>query len=69
MMTPIELVSRWRGSITLVTLATWRSRKQGPSYIKIGGRVLYPEEAVDAWEKRRTMLKAWLPFLLVGIGV
>lgn len=38
LITPTELVSRWRGAITLVTLATWRSRKQGPPYVKIGGR-------------------------------
>ncbi len=50
-------MSRWRDAITLVTLATWRSRKQGPSYVKIGGRVLYPEDAVEAWESKRTMLK------------
>lgn len=54
LLTPAELVTRWRDSITLVTLATWRSRKQGPPYVKVGGRVLYPLDGVEAYEKKRT---------------
>jgi hypothetical protein len=54
LLTPQELVDRWKGSITAVTLATWRSRKQGPKYVKVGGRVLYPMEGVEEYEKKRT---------------
>lgn len=54
LLTPQQLVERWQGAITLVTLSTWRSRKLGPAYIKIGGRVLYREDAVAAWEAKRT---------------
>ena len=54
LLTPQALVERWQGAITLVTLSTWRSRKLGPAYIKIGGRVLYREDAVAAWEAKRT---------------
>lgn len=54
LMTPVELAERWKGSITVVTLATWRSRKQGPKYIKVGGRVLYPLDGVEDYEKKRT---------------
>lgn len=25
------------------SLNNWRSRKQGPAYVKVGGRVVYPE--------------------------
>jgi hypothetical protein len=57
-MTPQALVERWQGSITLVTLATWRSRKLGPRYIKIGGRVLYPLDGVEEWEAKRTFNRA-----------
>lgn len=56
LLTPSELIARWRDSITASTLATWRSRKLGPSYVKVGGRVLYPLRAVEAWEAKRTML-------------
>lgn len=54
LLTPQALAERWQGQISLVTLATWRSRKLGPKYIKIGGRVLYPLDGVEEWEKKRT---------------
>lgn len=55
LLTPQALIERWQSSITLVTLATWRSRKNGPRYIKIGGRVLYPLDGVEEWENKRTL--------------
>jgi hypothetical protein len=54
LLTPQALADRWQSQISLVTLATWRSRKQGPKYIKLGGRVLYPLDGVEDWEKKRT---------------
>lgn len=53
--TPAELVQRYRGSITIRTLANWRSTGEGPRYTKIGGRVLYPVDAVKTWEESRTL--------------
>lgn len=49
-----DLISRWRGQVKATTLATWRSRKLGPPYVKVGGRVLYPQKAVEEYEKRNT---------------
>lgn len=49
-----DLISRWRGQVKATTLATWRSRKLGPPYVKVGGRVLYPMKAVEEYEKRNT---------------
>lgn len=46
-----ELASRWR--ISPRTLERWRWRKTGPSYTKIGGRVVYAVEDVEAYERRR----------------
>ena len=54
-LTPAELVERYRGSITIRTLANWRSTGEGPRYTKIGGRVLYPLDAVKVWEESRTL--------------
>lgn len=54
-LTPTELVNRYRGSITIRTLANWRSTGEGPRYTKIGGRVLYPVDAVKSWEESRTL--------------
>lgn len=54
-LTPTELVQRYRCSITIRTLANWRSTGEGPRYTKIGGRVLYPVDAVKTWEDSRTL--------------
>ena len=34
---------------TRVTVEAWRKRGQGPAYIRLGNRVLYPREAVSAY--------------------
>ena len=54
-LTPKELVDRYRGTITIRTLANWRSSGEGPAYTKIGGRVLYAVVGVTAWELGRTL--------------
>lgn len=53
-LTPEELSDRWRGTVKLATLQTWRSRQQGPKFVKAGGRVLYPISAIQEYEKRNT---------------
>lgn len=45
-----ELAERWR--ISPRTLERWRWRKTGPSYIKLGGRVVYAVSDVEAYERR-----------------
>lgn len=57
-LTPLELAARYKGSITVRTLANWRSTGHGPKFTKIGGRVLYPVDAVVEWEKSRTKTDA-----------
>lgn len=54
-LTPSELVARYKATITIRTLANWRSTGEGPRYTKVGGRVLYPVEAVIEWERNRTL--------------
>lgn len=53
-LTPEELAQRW--NVTVKTLANWRSKKQGPSYLKLGGkrntRVMYPQTAIHAYEAK-----------------
>lgn len=46
-----ELVERWKGLIKRQTLANWRSKGQGPSYQKIGGRVLCPLPEIERYER------------------
>jgi hypothetical protein len=46
-----ELAARWR--LSERTLEGWRSRKTGPSYIKLGGKVVYAMQDIEAYERRR----------------
>jgi hypothetical protein len=54
-LTPAELIERYKKTITIRTLANWRSIGEGPKYTKIGGRVLYPMDGVTSWETSRTL--------------
>lgn len=46
----IELATRWR--ISHKTLERWRWLRRGPCYIKVGGRVVYRLEDIEAFEHR-----------------
>jgi hypothetical protein len=46
-----DLARRWR--ISPRTLERWRWLNQGPRYLKIGGRVAYRLEDVEAFEAER----------------
>jgi len=50
-LTPEEVVERYRGVITVGTLEYWRVQRVGPAFVKIGRYVLYPIEALDAWDE------------------
>lgn len=44
-----QLATRW--DLSARTLERWRFLKQGPRYLKLGGRVVYRLEDVEAFEK------------------
>ena len=46
-----ELARRWRMSPR--TLERWRWLREGPSYLKIGGKVIYRLTEVEAFEDAR----------------
>lgn len=52
-LTPEELSARYKGRITVRTLANWRCLGQGPRYSKIGGAILYPLDELLRWEESR----------------
>lgn len=54
-LTSKELAQRWR--LSEQTLANWRHGGKGPPYIRVGARVLYPIEGINAHEK---ISPAWL---------
>jgi len=43
-----QLAERWH--LSPRTLEQWRWLGKGPKFLKIGARVLYREEDVEAWE-------------------
>lgn len=45
---PDDLADRW--GVTTKTLANWRSRGTGPTYVKVGGMVRYPMADVENYE-------------------
>ena len=47
-LTQADLASRWR--LSPRTLERWRWLKQGPAYLKIGGRVVYRLPDIEACE-------------------
>lgn len=52
-LTETELATRW--SMTTKTLYRWRTQNQGPNYMKLGKKILYPLAAVEAYENQITV--------------
>jgi hypothetical protein len=55
----VDLSRRW--SLSPRSLERWRWKKQGPPYLKVGGRVVYrlaDIEAFEAAQLRRTEAKS-----------
>lgn len=50
--TQTELARRW--SISPRTLERWRWIGEGPRFLKIGGRVIYRLDEIEAFELRQT---------------
>ena len=48
-LTPQQLAERT--AIALATLTKMRCQRRGPSYIKLAGKIWYPLECVEAWER------------------
>jgi hypothetical protein len=41
--------------VTVNTLANWRCLRKGPAFVKVGAKVLYPRDGLDAWLARHTI--------------
>ncbi len=55
LLTAQQLAARWENKVPLRTIERWRSTGQGPKYMKLGGKVLYPLAEVEAFEARSTV--------------
>ncbi len=51
LLTTREVAVRWRMSGR--TLERWRAQGQGPAWLAIGGRILYPLEDIQTYEALR----------------
>lgn len=54
-----RLAKRWQ--ISHKTLERWRYLKVGPNYLKIGGRVVYRIEDIEAFEEQQLVRCEPLP--------
>ena len=59
-----DLARRWR--ISPRTLERWRWLKQGPVYLKLGGRVAYRADDIAAYEAAQSRCRAMLADPPVG---
>lgn len=53
-LTAKQLAAHFGGQIVPKTLSNWRSAGRGPPWRRIGGRVLYPVDALRQWEEEQT---------------
>lgn len=54
-LTPAELCERFGGNVGIRTLANWRSAGTGgPEFTRMGGRIFYRLDLVEAWERSLT---------------
>jgi hypothetical protein len=44
-----DLANRWRMSVR--TLERWRSQRQGPPFLRLGGRIVYALSDIEAFEQ------------------
>jgi len=51
-LTAEEVSERYRGEISVGTLRNWRAMRRGPAFLRVGKAILYPTDALDAWDRR-----------------
>lgn len=51
LLTPTQVSERIQRPVR--TLERWRSTGEGPAFVRLGRRIAYREEDVDAWLSRR----------------
>lgn len=54
-LTPPEVSERYGGHLSVNTLTKWRNdgQRQGPPFLKLGSKIVYPLDALVEWEKSR----------------
>lgn len=57
LLTPQDVADRLK--ISKNSLAVWRCRQQGPTYINVGRRILYPLPDLLVWLEQRKSSQAY----------
>ncbi len=55
-LSPQDVIRFYPGAGALGTLANLRSKKQGPKFFKVGKKVVYRPEDIEAWLFRNPVL-------------
>lgn len=50
-LTPPGLCKRWNMTVSVKTLSRWREKQEGPPFIRLGRRILYPVDQLLAYEE------------------
>ena len=58
------LARRW--GLSHRTLERWRHDAHGPAYLKVGGRVIYRIEDIEAYEAAQLRIQAYAVRMLTG---
>lgn len=53
-LTPKEVCERYNNTLSVGTLANWRTAGISPPYLKCGGRILYDIGELEKWEENHT---------------
>jgi len=60
----VELARRW--SLSHRTLERWRWEGRGPRYLKVGGRVVYRVQDIEAFEAEQMRTSTLPPVRMLG---
>jgi predicted DNA-binding transcriptional regulator AlpA len=55
-LTEVDLYELLERTVSRPTIKDWRYKGVGPPYTKLGGRVVYRSEDVDAWLDKQSRL-------------
>jgi hypothetical protein len=56
-LTPEEVANeRYRGKISVGTLRNWRVQSYGPAFVRVGKTILYPVDALEAFDRQNTVI-------------
>jgi hypothetical protein len=65
-LTPTEAAAKLH--TTEGVLANWRAKKMGPRWVKVGGKIMYPSDAVSTYVCKQISTAYWENKTPVALG-